>query len=145
MPVWVTCSSQELMSLVCIEGEPARGEGADLHCRPVGDPALQLQTHGREPLRPGLGVHQPHAALRVPPPGVPCWRALPEPVLLQAPVPRGADLPHAGTRLGPAGQNGHQEGTCALCVSFSLVVSLLITLGLKTGFLAVECHLGKKN
>lgn len=134
VPVGVTCSSQELMSLVCIEGEPAGGEGADLHCRPVRDPALQLQTHGREPLRPGLGVHQPHVALRVPPLGVPCWRALPEPVLLQAPVPRGADLPHAGTRLGLAGQNRHQEGTWALSLSFSLVASLLIAIGLKTEF-----------
>lgn len=128
MPVRVTCSSQELISLVCIEGEPACGEGADLHSRPVGDTALQLQTHGRESLRAGLGVHQPHAALRVPPPGVSCRRALPEPVLLQAPVPRGADLPHTGTRLGLAGQNGHQEGVFALRVAFSVSLSLVASL-----------------
>lgn len=134
VPVRVTCSSQELMSLMCVEGEPAGGKGADLHCRPVRDSSLQLQTHRREPLRPGLRVHQPHVALRVPPHGVSCWRALPEPVLLQAPVSRGTDLPHAGTRLGLAGQNRHQEGTYALSVSLFLAASLSIVVGLKTEF-----------
>lgn len=92
-------------------GEPADWEGADHHGRPLWDPALQLQGLWREPVRPRLGVHQPHADVRVPPPGVRCRGAVPEPGLHQAPVQSGGDLQNAVLRLGFACRVGHQEGS----------------------------------
>ncbi|XP_037386616.1 histone-lysine N-methyltransferase NSD2 isoform X4 [Talpa occidentalis] len=92
------------------QGEQAVWEGADLHGRHLRDPQVQLQAHGREPLWRRLRVPEPHADVRVPPAGVPCGRGLPEPVLLQAPVPRDQGHQDRRQRLGPGGQERHQEG-----------------------------------
>lgn len=62
-------------------GEPTDRQSADHYSRFIRDPTLQLQGDGREPVRHRLRVHQPHAALRMPPSGLPGWGELPEPVL----------------------------------------------------------------
>ena len=91
-------------------------------------------------MRRGLGVHQPHADVRVPPPGVRGRRALPEPGLHQAPVlPRG-DLPDAGPGLGAARHLRHQEGgeesrECGFTFFFFLHVSAKSKLPMRLTFL----------
>lgn len=106
-------------ALCSLTVQQACGEGAGARSGPVRDPALQLQAHRREPLRPGLTVPQPHAAVRVPPAGVPCGRALPQPELLPPPLPRDRGHQDRGPRLGPQDQAGPEEGESAVQVSCS--------------------------
>lgn len=91
-------------------GEQTDWQSADHYGRLSRDPTLQLQSDGREPLRHGLGVHQPHAALRMPPSGLPSGGEVPKPVLHQAPVLAGGNLQDLVPRLGPALRSRHQEG-----------------------------------
>lgn len=110
---WKRSGASGLRQRLLPAGEQALRESADPHGGHLRDPQVQLQAHRREPLRLRLGVSEPHADVRVPPAGVPRGRVLPEPVLHQAPVPRDQDHQDGRQRLGPGGQEGHQEGVCA--------------------------------
>ena len=50
--------------------QQARRESASALGRPLGDPTMQLQACGRASMQPGLPMPQPHAAVRVPSPGM---------------------------------------------------------------------------
>lgn len=91
-------------------GEQTNWQSADHLSRPFGDSSLQLQSDRREPLRYGLRVHQPHAAVRMSPTGLSRRRALPEPVLHQTAVLPGGDLQDTVSRLGTALCARHQKG-----------------------------------
>lgn len=95
---------------VFLSGQQTFWQGSGLHRRRFRDPQMQLQADGREAVQLRVRVPEPHASVRVSPPGVSQRGALLQPGLHQTSLPRDQDYQDARQRLGPHRSARHQEG-----------------------------------